>query len=53
MATVKAHSEGRRSFVKGLVLSEGKRMGDGSADETIQMFKDILYGRRKSECEFA
>ena len=28
-------------------------MGDGSADDTIQMLKDILYGRPKSECEFA
>lgn len=28
-------------------------MGDGSADDTIQMLKDILYGRSKSECELA
>lgn len=28
-------------------------MGDGSADDTIEMYKDILYGRPKSECKFA
>lgn len=28
-------------------------MGDGSADDTIQMLKDIMYGRPKSENELA
>ena len=28
-------------------------MGDGSADDTIEMYKDILYGRPKSECKLA
>ena len=28
-------------------------MGDGSADDTIEMLKDIMYGRPKSENELA
>jgi len=32
---------------------ERSLMGDGSADDTIEMYKDILYGRPKSECKLA
>jgi len=39
--------------LKGGPPPERSLMGDGSADDTIEMYKDILYGRPKSECKLA